>query len=381
MGATDGLQGCAAARLPGWVPAEVALYLAHTVEGRSLRALARGLCRPPSTILRRVRRIERRREEALVDAALERIARHLDPMATNEEIAAMTKAAETRKTLPTDAEITAEARRILRRLAERGAFLAIAGDLDRAVVLKEGAGGAEPTRIAVTERRMAEAFAVREWIARQRAGRVATYRITEVGRTALKRMVSDAASAPAGLAEAQAPFAAQHAEWRVEPVAGEDGAPRQVRRNMAESPLTLLARRREKDGTRFLPAPLVAAGERLREDFELAHMGPRVTQNWERFLTGGARGGFDGGGPAAGPQAARDRVARALADLGPGLGDVALRCCCYLEGLEQVENRMGWAARSGKIVLRIALQRLRRHYEAEAATGGDLIGGSAPVGA
>ena len=28
-----------------------------------------------------------------------------------------------------------------------------------------------------------------------------------------------------------------------------------------------------------------AAGERLREDFELAQMGPRTTQNWERFLT------------------------------------------------------------------------------------------------
>jgi len=42
---------------------------------------------------------------------------------------------------------------------------------------------------------------------------------------------------------------------------------------------------------------------------------------------------------------------------------VALRCCCYLEGLETAEKKMGWSARSGKIVLRIALHRLKRHYE------------------
>ena len=52
----------------------------------------------------------------------------------------------------------------------------------------------------------------------------------------------------------------------------------------------------------------------------------------------------------------------ALQDLGPGLSDVALRCCCYLEGLEMAEKKLGWSARSGKIVLRIALQRLKRHY-------------------
>lgn len=71
---------------------------------------------------------------------------------------------------------------------------------------------------------------------------------------------------------------------------------------------------------------------------------------------------------------ARDRVAVALADLGPGLGDVALRVCCYQEGLEVAERRMGWAARSGKIVLRIALQRLRRHYDETYGRAGPLIG-------
>ena len=58
----------------------------------------------------------------------------------------------------------------------------------------------------------------------------------------------------------------------------------------------------------------------------------------------------------------RDRVSAVLRDLGPGLGDVALRVCCFLEGLETAERRMGWSARSGKVVLKIALQRLAEHY-------------------
>ncbi|WP_274963897.1 DUF6456 domain-containing protein, partial [Thioclava electrotropha] len=124
----------------------------------------------------------------------------------------------------------------------------------------------------------------------------------------------------------------------------------------------------------FNLADLVAAGERLREDFELAQMGPRVGQNWERFLTGGGgRGQYRpelamGGGS----DTARERVALALRDLGPGLGDMALRCCCFLEGLETAEKRLGWSARSGKIVLRIALQRLKRHYD-------DTYGGASPM--
>jgi len=60
--------------------------------------------------------------------------------------------------------------------------------------------------------------------------------------------------------------------------------------------------------------------------------------------------------------------------LGPGLGDVVLRVCCQLEGLEVVEKRMGWAARSGKIVLRIGLQRLARHFELYGGPGGGLVG-------
>jgi hypothetical protein len=166
-------------------------------------------------------------------------------------------------------------------------------------------------------------------------------------------------------------------EWGQKTVADPGAATGQttLRYNVAESPLTMLSRRKDKDGKPFLDNDLVQAGERFREDFELAQMGPRVAQNWDRFLTSGDKSAFGSdSGIGEGPRAARDRVSQALDDLGPGLGDIIMRCCCFLEGLEAAEKRMGWSARSGKVVLRIALQRLRRHYVERHGSVSALIG-------
>jgi hypothetical protein len=363
---------------PTWLPQPAYWYLAHTEAGQPIRSLARGAGRHASTILRHVRRIEQRRDDPLCDSALARLGPQLFPpfhsLTPEEESQAMTAFARSSKTMTDGTTLKREARRILRRLCEAGAFLAIAPDMEKAVVLKQG-GAEAATRIGVLDRHVAEAFALKDWIRCATPGRVATYRITQAGRAALKRFLAEETPGRTGFAEAAAPFADQHRDWGKRMVMEPDAdTPRALRANLAESPLALLARRKDRNGEPFLTADLVAAGERLREDFELAQMGPRVTQNWDRFLTGGDRGSFTGGGPADGARGARDRVASALRDLGPGLGDVVLRCCCYLEGMEAAEKRMGWSARSGKIVLRIALQRLKRHYEALSASGADLIG-------
>lgn len=369
----------AAMTLPSWLPENARLYLAHTECGRSIRALAREEGCHASTVLRRVRSFENLRDDPLVDAALTRIGRAAGngklcglPVCRAKESETMSAPIRNPIRKPDDKEITREARRVLRRLCEAEAILAVADGMDKAAVLRGS------LRIAVLERRMAEAFAIKGWIAcRAKQGRVATYQITAPGRAALKRLIAaeDGArtgAGQAGFSEAPQTFADQHREWTERSIATEDGGPRRMRCNLAESPVAVLARRIDKDGQPFLSPELVAAGERLREDFELAQMGPRVAQNWEKFLTGGDRGSFAGTGLAEGPARARERVAAALRDLGPGLGDVALRCCCFLEGLEAAEQRMGWSARSGKIVLRIALMRLRRHYE-------DTYGGAAPL--
>jgi transposase-like protein len=374
MSTTDN-DGCG---LPAWLPDSVRLYLSHVEGGMSLRELARSEGCHASTVLRQVRRFESRRDDPLVDEALQRLAltaTHDEQTQARKDKTEMTAALRPDQIISDEATIDREGRRILRRLCEPGALLAIAPDMERAVVLRDLPGG-KPARIAVVERAVAQAFALKEWIACRASGRVTTYEITATGRGALKRLLAADEHARAGFAEAATPFADQHRVWGEREVDDdEEGGSRRVRYNVAESPVAALGRRRDKDGKAFLSPDLVAAAERLREDFELAQMGTRVAQNWDRFLTAGERGGFGvTGGPAEGPRGARDRVASALRDLGPGLGDMVLRCCCYLEGLETAERRMGWAARSGKIVLRIALQRLKRHYDENYGGSDSLIG-------
>ncbi|MEM9269607.1 MAG: DUF6456 domain-containing protein, partial [Pseudomonadota bacterium] len=261
-----------------------------------------------------------------------------------------------------DADVVKEAKRILRRLCESTAFLAVAPEMEKAVVMRETVPGA-PHRIAVVDRDMAHRFALLDWIACQQAGRISKYHITTVGRAALKRFLAQEQQMR-GFAEAPRPFQHQHQDV-VERALPQERAGRAetVRTNLSESPLTMLGRKRDRNGQPYLEPRLIEAGERLREDFEIAQIGPRTTQNWEAFLTPSDKGQVpSGSGPLSGPTAARNRVSEALAAMGPGLSDIAFRVCCFLEGIESAERRMGWSARSGKVVLRIALQRLADHY-------------------
>ncbi|MBL4917205.1 DUF6456 domain-containing protein [Szabonella alba] len=371
--------------LPAWLPDAARIYLHHTESGVSLRQLALREGVHASTVLRQVRRYETRRDDPLVDEALDRLSRlqgfapqqpsrkdvpsmtaPIRPSTTTSDVAGPAGAASI-----DEVTILNEGRRILRRLAEAGTVLAFAPDMEKAAVLRSLPDG-QSSRVAVVDRAVAQVFALQEWISCTRPGRVSLYRITMAGRAALRQMIDRPHHAPPGLAEASASFRHHTAGDCSDP---DEETTRRPRYASTESPVVVLARRRDKDGKPFLSADLVQAAERLREDFELAQIGPRVTQNWERFLTGGDRGGFrpDTGGPT-GPRDARERVSAALRDLGPGLGDMVLRCCCFLEGLEAAEQRMGWSARSGKIVLRIALQRLRRHYDEAYGRHGPMIG-------
>ena len=349
------------ARELSWVPKAALNYLAHTEGGASIRALARKAGCHASTVSRQVRTFEARRDDLLVDEALRRLGHHViaqkDTGSSNQEnpMSALPKRQEDAPTL-TEARLNREALRILRRLCETGAVLAVAAEMDKAVVVRESEVGSN--RTAIVDREIAEAFALKTWITCDAPARISRYRISAAGRTALSQLMAEAENEAQGFVETEAAFLGEEDDTKDDATTYR----RRQRYGLADTPLILLARRRDRDGSRFLAEDLVRAGERLREDFEMAELPAREGENWQDYLSGAAPlMAADPGSNAA--TVARQRVLGALRDLGPGLGDVALRCCCFLEGLETAEKKMGWSARSGKIVLRIALQRLKRHYE------------------
>jgi hypothetical protein len=150
--------------------------------------------------------------------------------------------------------------------------------------------------------------------------------------------------------------------------------------NPAESPLAWLRRRKDRCGEAMISEAQFDAGERLRADFWFAQMTPRVTMSWSavspaqrRRRSGLAfRSDTDLADSVA---AARERVRRALAAVGPELCGVLIDVCCHLKGLEEVERAAGWPQRSGKIVLQLALSCLARHYGIGVSARGQAGGG------
>ena len=134
----------------------------------------------------------------------------------------------------------------------------------------------------------------------------------------------------------------------------EDGARLARRANLGESPLAWLARRGA------LSAVEMAAGERLRDDFQKAGTLGRLTMRWDGLPHG------EGGGPRLEPaeqaRAVKARIAAALKAVGPGLKEILERVCLAETALTVAERELKLPARSGKMVLKLALQRLVIHY-------------------
>lgn len=133
-----------------------------------------------------------------------------------------------------------------------------------------------------------------------------------------------------------------------------------TRRNLGESPIAWLARRRDGEGRPWLSPTEAAAGERLREEFESLGTQGRTTMRWD--LTPRVSGGRPGLAPAERDHAARERIAKALAAVGPGLREILERVCLLGSALETAERSLKLPRRAGKTVLKLALQRLAQHY-------------------
>jgi Domain of unknown function (DUF6456) len=233
----------------------------------------------------------------------------------------------------TEQEIQQEARRVLRRLAGPRQCLMARGEL---FAVARGPAGLAASRLTVACDVVA-AFAAEGWIAPDGPGR---YVLAAPGEAFLLRHFGGDDN-----------FAAQHRLMQDKQI-GAGALARAVKINAAESPLARLKFRALVDDTQF------AAGEKLRGDFTIGQLMPRMGVDLSRVVIGG--GGQEHVSDIA--LAARQRFNKALAAVGPGLSDLLFDVCCHLTALENAETRRGWAKRSGRVVLKIALDRLAEHY-------------------
>lgn len=148
---------------------DLKLYLRHVEGGETIRSLAREVGCHPSTILRRIRRFEARRDDPLVDRAIER--------------AASAETAGKPQPAPGNAG-SKQIARVLRRLAEPGAQMVVAEGMDKAIVVRDD------IRTAILDRELAEHMAIRSLVQLVGQGRVSRYQISAQGREALRRMLA-----------------------------------------------------------------------------------------------------------------------------------------------------------------------------------------------
>ncbi|ATW05252.1 DUF6456 domain-containing protein [Sphingorhabdus sp. YGSMI21] len=132
---------------------------------------------------------------------------------------------------------------------------------------------------------------------------------------------------------------------------------RSVTVNLAESPLGWLHARGHLSDRQF------DAGEKLRADWERANLAPSVTMRWDAApVAGGKRAAPHVLNETEAQLSARLRFEKAIDHLGSDLSDIAWRIICGGEGTPAAEKNLGWPARSGKLVLKIALDRLAEYY-------------------
>jgi len=232
-------------------------------------------------------------------------------------------------------EIEREARRMFRKLAGQAFHLAPAGRDHYALAAR---GRLMPWRV---ESRIVAEWKKRGWLS-PRGEAADTFALSDAGEGWFLRAQA-----------ATEPFAAQHQLRRARTVATAQGE-RTVLVNDGESTLGWLRKRGLVDGVQH------DAGERLRRDFTLGQLSPRLGVDWDKpvVIGGGARNVVISDIAIA----ARQRFSAALKTVGPGLSDLLYEVCCHLTGLEEAERAKGWPRRSAKVVLQIALDRLAAHY-------------------
>ena len=158
-------------------------------------------------------------------------------------------------------------------------------------------------------------------------------------------------------------FRAQHSRFVIEETRVGKKCEK-VRKNIGETPLGWLVRRKDRDGKPHITEAQFDAGERLAMDYEYAGLMPRTVSYYDGVPAPGKKYYSGASNDQTMTQiAAKRRVNAPLDFVGLGLSDILVRVCCCHEGLELAEKNLAWPTRSAKLVLKIALDLLVDFYK------------------
>lgn len=279
-------------------------YLSHTNDGVAIRELARQQEVHASTVLRQIQRIENARDDLLIEAFLK------DPIEPSVEVQ----------------------NKVFNLLRIPQTCIIASASAKRAIVA--ASGGKAIDRF---DHRFVGLWRLLGLIKLEKVGKeISRYNITD------KAAITDAPN-----------------DVVKEDDAGETS--RNYMRKYDQHPLTLLGRRKSKDGSSFLTKTEIDAGLLFHAIFITSKSkgGENFSKvNWENIKNAVPSQGNILSEFIADAQRGEDLFSRGIYHLGDGLADVVLLTCCFGIGIQEVEKRLGWSNRSGKIVLKIALGRL-----------------------
>lgn len=243
---------------------------------------------------------------------------------------------------PDPAEILGAGVQVLKRLATPGS------QLERREKFYALTGTGRAGRALHVPVAIVDALQRRDWLAPSGEGKL---RLSDAGLGWLKRTLAG-----------DDPFREQHQMRMHVEMPGETAeADNVVTVDANESPLTRLCATETKSGAPLIDDKQFLAGERLRRDFTLANLMPRLTADLEAPAVAGRRGA--GGSEITDiALAARQRFSRALEALGSDLSGVAVDVCCHLKPLDAAESTANWPGSAALVVLKLALDRLAHHY-------------------
>jgi hypothetical protein len=159
-----------------------------------------------------------------------------------------------------EGEIEREGRRVLRKLTISGAQLVGRGE-DYGLILPGGRGAKQLSSIPAA---LVEAFLRRGWLV-SAPGAARGFALSDAGLGWIRRALAG-----------DDPFGAQHRLEARRDVVDPNGHTRSVIVNDGESPLGWLFRRRGSDRRLLISETQFKAGERLRADFTIAQLSPRL---------------------------------------------------------------------------------------------------------